>query len=222
MTDTTTPVIPAGYMQDAKGRLVPEGLVKPTDLLEDQLVRKLMGHAAELSAQIARFKGHTFDDVGAFLDILAEKHSARRGGQKGNMTFTSFDGCLKVQVAVAEAMTFGAELQVAKALIDECIAEWAAGANDQIRVLVQHAFQTDKEGQVSREAIFALRRVNIADDRWKRAMDAIGESIRIVGSKTYVRFYRRARPVDRWEPVTIDLASAEAPTVPATAPADAA
>ena len=65
---------------------------------------------------------------------------------------------------------------------------------------------------VSREAIFSLRRIDIDDDRWKSAIRAINDSIRIQGSKTYLRFYRRATPGDRWDNVTIDLASAALPS----------
>lgn len=208
VTQTTASAIPAGYMADAKGRLVPESLVKGADKLQDQTVRKLMGYADDLSATIARFKGHVFDDVGAFLALIAEQYGATRGGTKGNITLTSFDGLQKVQVAVADHMSFGPELQVAKGLIDVCIAEWAEGVNVNIRALVEHAFRVDKEGQVSRDGIFALRRVAIEDDRWKQAMTAIADSIRIEGTKTYVRFYRRPSPEARWEAVTIDLASA--------------
>jgi hypothetical protein len=201
-------VVLEGFRTDSKGRLVPSGTIKPAVLLEDQLVEKMMGYAVDLSDQIARFRGHCFSDIGAFLDLLKEKYQATKGGVKGNMTFTSFDGCAKVQVAIAESMTFGPELQFAKALIDECIDEWAVGANVNLRVLVDHAFKTDKEGQVSREAVFALRRLEIDDERWKRAMEAVGDSIRIVGSKSYVRFYRRATPTEPWVAVTVDLAVA--------------
>ncbi|MDA8230370.1 MAG: DUF3164 family protein [Magnetospirillum sp.] len=208
------------YMKDAKDRLTPIELVKDTDKLEDQLVRKLLGHADDLNQQIARFKGHCFDDVGAFLDLLAEKYGWRpRDGAKGNMTFTTYDGCMKVQVAVADTLMFGPELQIAKGLIDECIAEWAEGSRAEIRALVEHAFRTDKEGQVSREAVFSLRKIDIDDERWKSAIQAINDSIRVQGSKTYLRFYRRANSTGRWENVTIDLASAELPSALVTAAA---
>lgn len=205
MTEKT---IPEGYMADAKGRLVPEHLVKPADKLQDQMVRKMMGFADELSAQIARFKGHCHDDVGAFLALLAEQYGAERGGEKGNMTFTSYDGLQKVQVAVADTTTFGPQLQTAKTLIDACITEWSEGVNANIRALVEHAFRVDKEGQVSRDALYALRRLDIDDERWKRAMQAITDAEVIEGSKTYIRFYRRSRAEDRFVQVTIDLASA--------------
>ena len=198
------------FLKDAKGRLTPENLVKDTDKVEDQLVRTILKYADDLNQQIARFKAHTFDDVGAHLDLLAEKYGLRpKDGAKGNMTFTTYDGCMKVQVAVADTLVFGPELQIAKGLIDECITEWSDGSRDEIRVLVDDAFQVNKEGQVSREAIFRLRKIAIEDERWVNAIQAINDSIRIQGSKTYLRFYRRANPTDRWENVTIDLASAE-------------
>ena len=199
--------IPEGYRMDAKGRLVPERLIREIDRLEDQLVDKCLGYADELNAQIARFKGHTFDDVAAFMDLLAESYGQARGGRKGNVTFTSFDGCAKVQVAVQDHIDFGPELQVAKQLIDDCIEEWAAGSCDEIRALVNHAFEVDKPGQVNREALFALRKIDIDDERWRQAQAAITDSIRVTGSKTYVRFYRRPSPEAPWRAVTIDLAA---------------
>ena len=199
--------IPPGYMADAKGRLVPVDQVKSQHKLEDQLVAKILGYAEDLSAQIARFKGHCFDDVGAFLQLLGERYGATRGGRKGNMMFTSYDGLTRVTVQVADHLSFGPELQVAKELIDGCIAEWSEGARGEIRALVNHAFAVDKQGQVSRDAIFALRRVQIDDARWQRAMDAIADSIRVTGSKTYIRFHRRPDPTAKWQAVSIDLAS---------------
>lgn len=196
------------HMMDGKGRLVPVSLIKGEDMAEDQMVRKIMGHAEELSAQIARFRGHTFEDIGSHLDDLAEKYGSKRGGQKGNMTFTSFDACQRVQVAVSETIAFGASLQIAKDLIDECIDEWSEGIRDEIKALVSNAFQTNQEGKVNRAAIFRLRTVKIDDERWKRAMAAINDSIRVDGSRVYVRFYKREHPQAAWQAITIDLASA--------------
>lgn len=202
------PEIPAGYMQDAKGRLVPEGMVKASDKLEDQMVRKIMGYANDLSDQIARFKGHTFDDIAALMELLAEQYNVTKGGKKGNVTLTTFDGTAKVTVQIADRLTFGAELQIARELVDKCISKWAEGANTHIRTLVEHAFQTDKEGKINLEALMSLRRHEIDDDDWKLAMGALTDSIRVAGSKEYVRFYKREKPEDKWQSVTIDLAAA--------------
>ena len=208
MSDPTIELNGKSYMADAKGALVPVDMVKPADKLADQTVRKIIAYAEELSAQIARFRGHTFDDVAALLDLVAEQYGARLGGKKGNLTLTSYDGTQKVVVQVQDQISFGPELQAAKALVDECIESWSEGAREEIRALVNHAFDVDKEGQINRSALFQLRRVKIEDDRWHRAMEAVSDAIRVIGSKQYVRFYKRADPNGRWEPVTIDLAAA--------------
>jgi hypothetical protein len=198
------------YMVDAKGRHVPVDLVKPTDKLIDQTVRTVMGYADDLNAQIARFRAHCFDDIAAMLALMAEQYGMKSfGGAKGNMTFTSYDGLQKIQVAIADHFSFGPELQIAKALIDECIADWASDARSEIRVLVEHAFEPRKEGKVSAEAILSLRRVKIEDERWGRAMEAINDAIRVEGSKTYLRFYRRPTTNSLWENVTINIAAAK-------------
>ena len=214
MTAFTPAPIPDGktivgeksYMQDAKGALVPLDLIKPQYLLEDDLVRKVMGHGIALSEQVARFKQHTFDDIGAYEALLAQEYGATVGGEKGNKTLMTYDGLYKVQVQVADNIVFGPELQTAKTLVDECLNEWAEGARDEIRAIVTRAFNTDKAGQINRSEIFMLLRLQIEDPRWLRAMKAIRDAMRVVGSKTYVRCYRRAAQDAGWEAVSIDLA----------------
>lgn len=196
------------FMQDAAGRLVPVDVVKPVDKLADQAVRMMMGYAEKLSAEIGRFKAHCFTDVAALQETVAEQYDAKIGGAKGNLTLTTFDGCMKVQIQIQDQISFGSELQAAKALVDECIGEWSDGTRPEIRALVEHAFQVDKEGRINRGALFQLRRLAIADPRWQRAMQAIGDSVQVVGSSEYMRFYRRPNARAAWEPVTIDLAAA--------------
>ncbi len=216
MTNFTPAMIPDGrtnvggveYLRDTKGGLVPVNLIKPQHLLEDQLVRDMMGHAVALSDQVSRFKEHMFDDLGAFEALLAQEYSSTLGGAKGNKTLTSHDGLFKVSVQVADNIVFGSELQIAKTLVDECLNEWAAGARDEIRAIVTRAFNTDKAGQINRSEIFMLLRLEITDDRWQQAMRAIRDAMRIEGSKTYVRCHRRDSTDRGWQAVTIDLAKA--------------
>ena len=196
------------YMADAKGKLVPVELIRAEDLLEDETVRGISGYALALSAQIGRFKAHVFEDLGAFEAILAQEYETTKGGAKGNKTFMSHDGLFKVQVAVADHIDFGPQLQVAKELVDECLIEWSANARPEIRAIITRAFSTDKEGRINRTDIFMLLKLEITDNRWNRAMDAIRAAIRVVGSKTYVRCYHRPAPDAPWENISIDLAKA--------------
>lgn len=196
------------YLTDPKGTLVPLEAVKAQHRLEDEVVRKIVGYAAPLSAQIARFREHTFDDVDQFVALLEQNYGLKRGGRKGNISLTTFDGLQKVLVKVADQIEFGAELQVAKGLVDECLAEWSAESRTEIRAIVQRAFNVEKGGLINRAELFSLLRLEIEDERWQRAMTAIRESMRVVGSKRYVGIYQRAKATDPWTHISLDAATA--------------
>lgn len=196
------------YMADAKGALVPVELVKAEILLEDEVVRKIMGYATALSSQVSRFKGHAFEDISGFESLLEQEYDATLGGAKGNKTLMTHDGLYMIKVQVADHVDFGPQLQIAKELVDACLNEWAADARPELRAIITRAFNTDKAGQINRSEIFMLLRLDISDPRWVRAMDAIRAAMRVVGSKIYMRYYRRATSDGAWENVTIDIAKA--------------
>ncbi len=198
------------YMRDPSGRLVPLPLVKPQHALEDQTVRKIIGHAEALSAQIDRFRGHTIDDISAFCELLAGQYSERRGGERGNVQLSTYDSLMRVQVTVQDQITFGAELDAAKQLVDGCIVKWSTKAPlaPEIRALIEHAFQVDHAGKINRAALYQLRRLDIDDADWRAAMAAVADAMRVVGSKEYVRFQRRVSTRAPWSPITVDLAKA--------------
>ena len=201
--DQTT--VPAGYMRNAQGHLVPLELVKPIDQERDRLVRELVALAKDLNARLVAGKSKMFGDVAAFVELSAEQYGVKRGGTKGNITLPTYDGAFKLQIATAENVTFDERLQAAKTLIDECINEWAKDSRPEIMVLVQQAFQTDKEGNLNVGRILGLRRLEIADERWKEAMRAISESVQVLGTKQYVRLYERVGDTDRYAPIALDM-----------------
>lgn len=195
-------------MEDAKGRYVPVANVKPADKLTDQTVRKIIEFARDLSSQIARFKGHTYDDIGTLLALIAGQYGEEKGGAKGNLSLITFDGRLKVTVKVADQLAFGPELQAAKQLVDACLAEWSDGSRDELVTVVNRAFQVDKEGLINRAELFMLLRVEIKNERWQAAMDAVRDSIRVIGSKKYINFYERDDADGSFRAIPIDLAAA--------------
>lgn len=196
------------YLRDARGSLVPIAAIKPTDLLMDEVVEDIIGSASAMSKAVADFKVNTFATVADFQALLLQNYGVTVGGAKGNITFSSFDGCKKVQVQVAERVQFGPELHAAKTLIDECLVEWSADSAEQMRALIDHVFQVNKEGHINAVEMFRLLRLNITDPRWLRAMEAIHDSIRPAGSREYVRFYVRPTGDAAWTSITIALASA--------------
>lgn len=199
--------IPEGFWLDAKGCLVPESMIKPIDRTRDELTKDLGVRAKQMSATLREFKTAVFNDINAFIDLSAEQYDVKLGGKKGNLTLYSFDGAIKVQVAIAEHMVFDERLQAAKHLIDECIIDWSQGSRDEIKVLVQSAFDTDKEGKINTGRVLGLRRLDIRDEKWQMAMKAISESLQVVGSKEYIRFYERIGSSDQYQPISLDIAA---------------
>ncbi|QYM95032.1 DUF3164 family protein [Dickeya ananatis] len=178
----------AEYMPDRKGRLVPINQISDYDLAMDSFVKEQVAAAKLKSAELTTFKNRAFNECYAWLDLVAEKYGRTRGGAKGNVSFSSFDGSMQITIKVQDSLTFGPELQIAKDLIDECVTEWSEGANDNLRALITDAFQVDKEGQLNTGRILSLRRIKIDDERWLKAMDAISESLQVAVSKTYINF----------------------------------
>ena len=194
------------YKQDAKGRLVPLATIKPIDLARDQLVQEIVAKAKALNAALASFKSSVFADIGAFVELSVERYDTRLGGAKGNVTLVSFDGRFKVLRAIADTLTFDEGLQAAKALIDECVHEWTEGARSEIRALINDAFNVDKEGKISTGRILSLRRLDIQDEKWQRAMAALSDSVRVQCSRSYIRVYERVGDTDQYQAIPLDIA----------------
>lgn len=198
--------VPAGFRQNAKGHLVPEDKIKEIDLLRSSTVEEMIADAQALQLQMRKFKEQAHADIAAFMQLSLEKYDVALGGNKGNVTLLSFDGKYKVTRQISDAIRFDERLQAAKALIDECISLWSASSNDNIRVLINDAFQVDKEGKISTNRVLGLRRLDIKDDKWLQAMQAISDSIIITDSKTYIRFYERDEH-GAYQAISLDFAS---------------
>ena len=199
--------IPAGYWQDAAGHLIPESKVKDIDKLRHQVVVDLCQAAERHQAGLVDFKAFALQEVGALVATSLEQYGVKTGGAKGNVSLVSFDGRYKLVLAMQDQIVFGEQLMAAKALIDECVLDWSQGANDNIKALVNHAFQTDKAGKINTGRVLGLRRLNITDAKWERAMQAIGDSLRVASSKPYVRFYKRDEQSGDYAHISLDAAA---------------
>lgn len=202
-TQTATP---DGFRVNAKGHLIPETQIKAIDLARDQLVLDIVTGARLLGQQMADFKVHAFADIAALVQLSAEQYGVAMGGNKGNVQLVSFDGRYKVVRAIAENITFDERLQAAKKLIDECLNEWSDKAPGELRVIVQDAFDVDKAGNISTGKILTLRRYQIEDGRWKRAMTAISDAIQVIGTKPYIRIYERDDVTGDYNRLPLELA----------------
>jgi hypothetical protein len=193
------------HWRDAEGRLCPEGLIKPIDQLKEEFVRAVAYGATALSASLARFKEMTLVEAAALREVVAADYKIDLGGQKGNLSVTSYDGSLRVEVSVQSRIEMKPE-NMAAALAS--LRTWLekVDADPGIRQMIDVAFGTGSEnGSIRVAEILKLRNLNIDHPDWRNAMEAIVGGIRVSGTKEYVRVRRRSG--DDMALIPLDLAA---------------
>lgn len=208
MQEVNNAVVPVGYRKNAAGHLVPESKVETIDKLRDELVTELTKEAQQINQKLVDFRLKAVGRIAEFIELSANEYDVNVGGKKGNVSLTSYDGSLMIKRAMHENIAFDERIQVAKQIIDDCIHRWSEGSDDNIKALVDHAFQTDKEGNISVTRILGLRRLDIKDEQWLKGMEAIADSINITGSKVYLRFYQRPNDDSKLQQLPLDIAKA--------------
>ena len=187
----TNQTAPQGFRLNALGHAVPESQVKDIDKLRDEVVLKIVEAAKEMQGHMATYKATSMATVADFIDLSASEFGVKFGGTKGNVSLMSFDGKYKVQRSIGEHRVFYERIQAAKVEIDECIQRWSIGSSDQIKALVELSFKVNKQGYIDVNQVLSLRQLNIDDTDWREAMDAIADSIQVMGSTPYLRVYER-------------------------------
>lgn len=198
---------PNGYMKNAQGNLIAMENVREVDQIRDALVRELLLEGAEVAAKVAAFKQKAFEEIEAFAELSAEKYGVKRGGTKGNISLSTYDGAYKIDLARQERQTFTEQLAAAQTLILECFGEWTEGSRDEVRVLINEAFQTNRAGQVSTGKILRLLRLEIKHPKWELAMQAIRDAIQVIGTASYINLYRRAGADGKYVRIPLDGSS---------------
>lgn len=198
---------------NAAGHHVPLSQISDYEQMKDELTRRLCDGAEQVSAVMATFKKAALDEMLAARALMFERYGAKIGGPKGGFSLKSFDGSVEAEVSVADRVSFGPELQAAKALIDECIESWAddGDLDPRIRTLVEHAFQVNKAGRIDTQRVLGLRKLPMKDRHgnpdagWARAMEAVTDALNVDGTATYLRFYRRNPKTNRMEQISLSF-----------------
>lgn len=206
-TQQAPAAIPAGFVKNAVGHLVPEHQVREHDKLRDGVARDLSSIALDINKALAAFKTKALADIEDLIAISSARYGVTIGGKKGNASITTYDGQFKIERAMAERITFTEEILAAKELIDQCIRKWSEGANSHLRVLVDRAFRANRQGQIKTGDVLSLLRVEIDDPDWKRAMEALKDSIQVNGTAVYIRVYQRIGQTEQYQPINLNIAA---------------
>lgn len=186
-------------LRNADGAYVPVDRIRAVDLMRDDLVREFSAVAADLSDRLASFKSSVSAELQAFADCSAEEHGVRLRGRKGGFSLLSYDGLLKIVVDNETLIAVNEKVTIAREAVFACVRRWSEGSNANLVEIVRRAFETDKQGHLSLPRLLALRSYQIDDPEWEAAMDALAQGLTAYGSKTYIRFYSRPTPDDKWQ-----------------------
>jgi len=183
-------------------------LIRRDEKLKDELIGELILKADNASAELLAFKLAAKGDIEAYYALLLEKYDidAKANTKKGNLTIANYSNTMKVQISNADNITFDEKLNIAKIKIDEYLHEVTENSSPDIKTLINKAFEVDKKGDVNAKKILALKGYNIEHPKWLEAMSIIDESIEIVSTKSYIRFYKRDSIDDEWQMINLDLA----------------
>ncbi len=195
-----------GRWIDPAGQPVPPKYVRPEDKKKDALVERLHKAAMSINKRLADFRQKVLDDVEKYLSDLAEHYDVDARTKEGNKMLSNFSSNLRMEVRIAKYIEFDERLALAKEIIDDCIRKWSKGSDDKIKALVMEAFKVDKKGNIDRDRVLGLKRLNIKDRDWEKAMEIIYDSIVVVGSRAYLRFSVKGED-GRWETIPLDIAA---------------
>jgi hypothetical protein len=200
------------FWLNQSGGLVHPDLIPADKKLEDEIVTAMVDRAAAKAADLAQFREASFAEAEDFFDLLLQNYNLKRESRskKGAITLTDYSGLSKVEIATANRLSFDSKLKIAKLKIDEYLTEACETASPEIKTLILRAFEVDKKGDVDAKKILALKGYAITHPKWVEAVGIIGEATRIVGSKRYIRFYRRENQTDEWEHISLELSNAKA------------
>ena len=178
------------YWKDSKSNLVPESTVSKLDKFEDHTVRYLVQKAEVYREEGLKLKEEFFREVREFIEFSATEYDTVITGSKGGAALYAFNGEYRIQYSVADRIDFNNRLTIAKQLIDECILGWSGGASDELMAIINRAFNVDK-GSINVRNVLSLRTLDIKDEKWLTAMEAISDSIKVIGSSEYIRIHKR-------------------------------
>jgi len=183
--------VPSGYMMNRVGHLVPIETIKEIDIARDEFVKGIISRAKDTNEQLKSFKTAVADDMQAFFELSAEKYNADVDDSKGFLELFSFDGRYRMIREYSERLDTNERVQVARTLILDCLREWSEVAGPELKTIVEKKLQVNKKGKINIKEYLSLRSLEINHPKWKQAMEAVGDSIIVVGTSVYYRMYER-------------------------------
>ena len=195
-----------GNWLDSKGRPVPEEYIRPEDKRRDKLVESILKRVSKLSSKLESEKTEIVDAIEKYLKDLAKDNKVREGW-KGNILLYNFSQNLCIERRIDETVSFDERLQLVKTTIDKWISQKLKDTDPTLSKVIAQAFSVDKQGRINTAMLLKLKRIDIQDAEWKKAMQLLDDSIFVKSSKMALRFRSKdlSVPEGGWVEVSLNF-----------------
>jgi len=189
-----------------KGDAVPEEAVSPFDKKKEKVVQAMAKKALQLNAELIAFK----DELYKKSDELYQERLKSRGQKvdkewKGNYSHVSYDKDIKIEMNVQDSIAFSDDINIAKKLLNEYVAEKTSTTDNDIKQIVEGAFTTSK-GSLDKSRILNLFSYAIEHPKWVQAMEMIKSSIETNDSKRYCKVSKRNKD-NEYDAINLNFSS---------------
>ena len=195
-----------GNWLDSKGRPVPEEYIRPEDKRRDKLVEGILKRVSKLSAKLESEKTEIVDAIEKYLKELAKDNKVLENW-KGNILLYNFSQNLCIERRIDETVSFDERLQMVKTTIDKWINNKLKDTDPTLSKVIAQAFSVDKQGRINTAMLLKLKRIDIQDAEWKKAMQLLDDSIFVKSSKMALRFRSKDTKVPEggWVEVSLNF-----------------
>lgn len=178
------------YYTDSSGRLVPAELMKPQEIVRDELVTSVVEEYFEMRKMMQDTKRKMLDSIEHFKELQAVSYGVEPKSKKGNLILSSVDGKYRIIIAGNTSKEFNENISVAKDLLDEYLDEElaSAGASEDLRILVTDAFRL-RQGELDFRSVWNLTKLNIKSEKFQKAVEIIKDSIVVRDLNPSLRVY---------------------------------
>lgn len=198
--------------KDEKGNNVPAKYVPKFDKLKTYRANKLAKEAKQLQKRIIDFKQRFKEITDEVFEEFVKQYEIERTDHKGNFTFKTFDGRIKVEVDVNDLIRFEDEkIQAAHEKLKQFLDNAMGDEENFLRELVNDAFETSN-GQLDARRVLHLTkyRKQIKGKKnsrlYNEAMDLLEEAITRPDSKKYMRIYEKDED-GQFQPIVLNFSA---------------
>jgi len=197
-------------LMNKTGKMIPAENVRLDHWKKHLLVEEVFTAVMDLNERMTKIKEKLYRKIWQYEKWLVKFNEVDQEVDFQNLTLTNYSGTKKIVIETGTlAVEFDENIQVAKVLIDKCIASWGKESHHNIKIIIDKAFRVGTKGMISKNDVLGLLQYKILDKDWKQAMDLITKSIVEKVKKEYIKFQYRENNKAGWKTLNLNFSSIE-------------